>query len=199
MRGIERKVTIAWAGIFLALFFGNIYKRSTSPVVPWDLWQSHTKDTAEQFREASNYESKKNDARILYKNQRLPDFSGIVEADTVTARWLMEEGRWPEWKANRYEHIRELWGGIDSLILSKEGWDQVAWTWSWKPIPKLGLHHIPEEVLYTHPLWRSSQVRAFHHYRSRVRPVRTWEELFLLDAFDSIQEFLIPCYFTLVE
>jgi hypothetical protein len=199
MRGIERKVTFAWAGIFLALFFGNIYKRSTSPVVPWDLWQNQPKDTAKTYYEVSNYESKKNDARIYHTDQRPLDFSGMVEADTVTAIWLMGEGRWPEWKANRYEDIRELWGGIDSLILTKEGWDQVAWTWSWKPIPKLDLHHTPVEVLYAHPLWRSSQVRAYHHYRSRVRPVRTWEELFLLEAFDSVQELLIPCYFNLNE
>ena len=59
----------------------------------------------------------------------------------------------------------------------------------------MDLNSVPQEALFAHPLWRAGQVRAVQRFRSRVRPVRNWEEVFRLADFDSVQKIQLPRYF----
>ncbi|MFM8566012.1 MAG: hypothetical protein ACKOBQ_07710 [Bacteroidota bacterium] len=67
--------------------------------------------------------------------------------------------------------------------------------WDLHPPSPVNLNTVPEDQLYGHPLWRSAQVRALHRFRSRVRPLRSLDEVFALAPFDSAQKVQIPQYF----
>ena len=116
-----------------------------------------------------------------------------VASDTVSDLWLRAQG-WPDWKAEGFVRDRQRWGGVDSLLLQRyDQREEFHWLLS-PPLPQ-DLNAVPEELLYAHPLWRSTQVRAFHRFRSKIRPLRSFKELFDLAPFDSIQQQRIPMYF----
>ena len=193
MRRVERTVTLLWAGIFLALFYANIYERQAPPFVPWDRWE---------VLEEEGGSAQERPVAILPSGGFVPKhypaverFSGAVGADTVGSGWLQQTGQWPEWKALRLVELRSRWGGIDSTLAEREGWDRAEWTWRWSPPEPVDLNLVSEEALLAHPLWQARQVRAVQRFRSRVRPVRNWEEVYRLVDFDSVQKILLPHYF----
>lgn len=193
MRRVERTVTLLWAGIFLALFYANIYERQAPPFVPWDRWE---------VLEEEGGSAQERPVAILPSGGFVPKhypaverFSGAVGADTVGSGWLQQTGQWPEWKALRLVELRSRWGGIDSTLAEREGWDRAEWTWRWSPPEPVDLNLVSEEALLAHPLWQAGQVRAVQRFRSRVRPVRNWEEVYRLADFDSVQKILLPHYF----
>jgi len=192
VRRTERTVTVLWAGIFLAFFYANIYEREAPPFVPWDQW-----DVVEEVGvDIPTAPLKRVEKPFTWADKRRePPFEGFVGADTVSAEWLQRVGHWPEWKALHLVDLREAWGGADSLLGHREEWDRVSWIWVWKAPKPVVLSTVSADFLYAHPLWRSHQVRAFHHFRSKIRPVRSWEEVFQLADFDSIQRALLPTYF----
>jgi hypothetical protein len=117
----------------------------------------------------------------------------VVASDTVTGRWLRAQG-WPQWKAEGFVRDRERWGGVDSALCAR--WDNRSeFDWILHLPSPLDLNSIPEDALYAHPLWRAPQVRAVHRFRSRVRPLRNWDEVFALAPFDSAQMVQITNYF----
>jgi hypothetical protein len=188
----ERTVTVLWAGIFLALFYANIYERQAPPFVPWDRWEI-VEDVRPEVPEASSSRPDKPPAWTAKRTE--PPFEGLVGVDTVSAKWLQKVGRWPDWKASRFMELRTAWGGVDSLLAWRESWDRVPWSWVWAPPKPIYLLAVSVDTLYAHPLWRSHQVRAFHRFRSKVRPVRNWEEVYQLADFDSTQRSMLPRYF----
>jgi len=193
VRRVERTVTVLWAGIFLALFYANIYERQAPPFVPWDRWEVLEEEGGSgQVRPVAAHPS---EGFVPKRYPAVERFSGAVGTDTVGSGWLQQTGHWPEWKALRLVELRGRWGGIDSALAEQEGWDREGWTWRWSPPAPLDLNSVSEEALFAHPLWRAGQVRAVQRFRSRVRPVRNWEEVFRLADFDSVQKIRLPRYF----
>ena len=193
MRRGERIVTLLWAGIFLALFYANIYEREAPPFVPWDRWEVLEEEgRGGQERPTTAHLS---EAYVPKRYPTVERFSGTVGTDTVGSGWLQRTGHWPEWKALRFVELRSKWGGIDSMLAEREGWDRAEWTWRWSPPEPMDLNLVSEEALFAHPLWRAGQVRAVQRFRSRVRPIRNWEEVYRLADFDSVQKVTLPHYF----
>lgn len=186
-------IDLLWAGIFSAFFvFNGLQTSQESPPV----WADFPENKAPSKWEYGS--SKKTDARYSDFARRAPRVKeGLVRpkvaSDTVSELWLLNQG-WPDWKAEGFVRDRQRWGGVDSLLLQR--YDQrEEFHWILSPPLPLDLNAVPEELLYAHPLWRSTQVRAFHRFRSKIRPLRSFEELFDLAPFDSLQQQRIPRYF----
>lgn len=199
MSRTEWFTTMAWAGIFLALFILNRYQRNQEPSwAGWVAWEAEADIAESPIRtEPPPYHrqgppSWKSYPRDSMRTVPAPEF---VRSDTVSADWLA--GFWPRWKADRFVAQRERWGGMDSAIAAKEGWLDTRWEWKWVVPPRQALPVLELESWYAHPLWRSAQIQAVHRFQSRIRPVRTWEEVFALAPFDSLQQVWIPRYFQL--
>ena len=188
-------IDLLWAGIFSAFFVFNGLQ--TSEDLP-PVWADFPEIEAPSTREYGR--SKRADARYPNYIKKAPKGKGFlvrptVASDTVSDLWLRAQG-WPDWKAEGFVRDRQRWGGVDSLLLQRyDQRDEFHWLLS-PPLPQ-DLNAVPEELLYAHPLWRSTQVRAFHRFRSKIRPLRSFKELFDLAPFDSIQQQRIPMYFYL--
>ncbi len=186
-------VDLLWAGIFSAFFVFNGLQ--TSPDLP-PVWADFPENKAPSKWEYGN--SKKADSYYPNYVKRAPKSKEVlvrptVASDTVSDLWLRSQG-WPDWKAEGFVRDRQRWGGVDSqLLLRYDQREEFNWLLS-PPLP-LDLNVLPEELLYAHPLWRSTQVRAFHRFRSKIRPLRSFKELFELAPFDSLQQKRIPQYF----
>jgi len=199
MKRTEWFTTMAWAGIFLALFILNRYQRNREPSwIGWVAWEAEAGlEDSTIWREPPPYRrqnprSWKSYARDSMRTVSVPAF---VRSDTVSAKWLA--GYWPQWKADRFITQRARWGGMDSAIAAKEDWLDTRWRWEWVVPPRQALPDLELESWYAHPLWRSAQIQSVHRYQSRIRPLRTWEEVFALAPFDSVQQSWIPKYFLL--
>lgn len=197
MNRIERIALIIWAGVFLALFYLNKYNRKAPPYVPWDEWKVAKEEVGHPVMRKPSWENSPSPKKEQ-KFKKLPKaFNGQIRTDTVSEHWLMSWGDWPAWKARRFIELRAKYQGVDTLIIAKEGWDAVPWEWLPIPPERQNLESVDVSFLYSHPLWRAPQVRAFNQFRTRVRPLRKWEELFQLAEFDSAQKALLPIYFQL--
>ncbi len=195
-RGQEKWIFGLWAGIFLALFILNRYERAGDSDKVWEGWvdwedppvEARPSKALSQAWNKQNWPLRSN-AQASTREQEW------VRSDTVSASWLAKH--WPEWKVAKYILVRARWGGVDSMILHREGLADGRWFWEFVPPSTKELTQIALEDWYGHPLWRAKQVRAVHHYQSRIRPLRSWEEVFALAPFDSIQQIWIPQYFHL--
>ncbi len=186
-------IDLLWAGIFSAFFvFNGLQTSQDAPPV----WADFPEIEAPSKWEYGS--SKRADYHYPNFAQRAPKSKNAsvrptVASDTVSDLWLRAQG-WPDWKAEGFVRDRQRWGGVDSLLLQRyDQRDEFHWLLS-PPLPQ-DLNAVPEELLYAHPLWRSTQVRAFHRFRSKIRPLRSFKELFDLAPFDSIQQQRIPMYF----
>ena len=168
-------VDLLWAGIFSAFFVFNGLQ--TSPDLP-PVWADFPENKAPSKWEYGN--SKKADSYYPNYVKRAP------KGREVSVR--------PDWKAEGFVRDRQRWGGVDSQLLLRYDQRQ-EFNWLLSPPLPLDLNVLPEELLYAHPLWRSTQVRAFHRFRSKIRPLRSFKELFELAPFDSLQQKRIPQYF----
>lgn len=124
MSRTEWFTTMAWAGIFLALFILNRYQRNREPSwIGWVAWEAEAGlEDSTIWREPPPYRrqnprSWKSYARDSMRTVSVPAF---VRSDTVSAKWLA--GYWPQWKADRFITQRARWGGMDSAIAAKEDW-----------------------------------------------------------------------------
>lgn len=199
MRRTEWVTTMAWAGIFLALFILNRYQRNQEPSwAGWVAWEAeaHPEDSAKKPEPPSYWrESRRSWKSFARDSMRTVPAPEVVRSDTVSADWLARY--WPEWKAERFVTQRTRWGGMDSAIAAKEDWLDTRWEWEWVVPLRQALPDLEMESWYAHPLWRSAQIQAVHRFQSRIRPLRTWEEVFALAPFDSVQQSRIPKYFLL--
>jgi hypothetical protein len=183
-------VDLSWAGIFLALFI--FYKYYAFPTIPEPTWAQFPEipvvSYSDSFATKPRYEKWSSAPRTNIQKQRLK-----VAADTVSDTWLVLRG-WPIWKAEGFVRDRMRWGGVDSALCKR--WDnRMEFDWILNPPQPISLNEVGEDILYAHPLWRSVQVRAIHRFRSRVRPIRNWDEVFQMASFDSAQKALLPHYF----
>lgn len=184
-----------WAGIFLALFILNRYQRAETASSTWDGWVDWV-DAPDSFVHKKTWDRTGNRlSSAREKTMKANESSLRVGSDTVSESWLAK--RWPAWKTAKFIRVRQRWGGIDSLILHREDLLGESWTWQFNAPPSMDITRIPHEFWYEHPLWRSNQIRAVHRYQSRIRPLQSWEEVFALAPFDSIQRIWIPMYFKL--
>lgn len=181
---------IVWAGFFLALFI--YYRWHSNQMAPEPLWATFPEVPRTEFTEPQWPRDQKWDRRP-YESQPSNRVRPVVASDTVTDQWLRAQG-WPQWKADGFVRDRERWGGVDSALCAR--WDNRSeFNWILHPPSPLDLNSISEGALYAHPLWRASQARAVHRFRSRVRPLRNWDEVFALAPFDSAQMVQITNYF----
>ena len=183
-------VDLGWAGFFLALFIWQGLNTEPDPEPRWAEFPL-VPEEAYPPRER-RYPDRSNPPERAWSRPE-PRVRPKAASDTVGAVWLTAQG-WPDWKVEGFLRDRSRWGGGDSALLRR--WDargEVDWVLI--PPEPLDLNSAPEEVLYQHPLWRSAQVRALHRFRSRVRPVASWTEVFALAPFDSAQVRLLPQYF----
>ena len=179
-----------WAGFFLALFI--YYRWHSNQTAPEPLWASFPEVPRAEFTEPQWPRDQKWERRP-YESQPSDRARAVVASDTVTVQWLRTQG-WPDWKAEGFVRDRERWGGVDSALCAR--WDNRSeFDWILHPPSPLDLNSISEDALYAHPLWRAPQVRAVHRFRSRVRPLRNWDEVFALAPFDSVQRVHITNYF----
>lgn len=162
----------------------------------WQEWEEAAPSVAARpwFPERTTRWPKPQKEKDSFLARRPP---GRVRSDTVSADWLAQF--WPRWKAERFVEHRARWQGMDSAISVKEGWLDMRWNWEYVPPETRALTSLDLESWYAHPLWRSVQIQAVHRYQSRIRPLRTWEEVFSLAAFDSVQQIWIPKYFRLKD
>ena len=206
MRRKPDSATILWAGIFLAIFLLNNYQRKAPPFVPWDRWTPKEPNAVKELSKEGNQErrgtrgieesTRYNRPFLTPSKMRTQVLSTIaVGLDTVGAHWLVHTGGWPSWKAARLDERRRRWGGVNAEIAQMEEWDVVPWQWIWVEPPVFVLNEVNSDMLYQHPLWKPEQVRAVQRFRSRVRPLRTWDEVFQLASFDSLQQYCLPKYF----
>jgi hypothetical protein len=181
---------ILWAGLFLALFIYSRYY--TSGTVSEPVWASLPELPQVTYPESGRTDSRDRDRRTV--PPRLPNRDRIaVASDTVSEWWLQAQG-WPQWKAEGFVRDRSRWGGVDSALCVR--WDSRSeFDWILHPPGPIDLNTVSEDVLYAHPLWRSPQVRAVHRFRSKVRPLRNWDEVFALAPFDSAQKARMTMYF----
>ena len=181
---------IVWAGFFLALFI--YYKWHSNQTAPEPPWASFPEVPRAEFTEPQWPRDQKRERRP-YESQPSDRTRAVVASDTVTVPWLRSQG-WPQWKAEGFVRDRERWGGVDSALCAQ--WDNRSeFDWILHPPSPLDLNSISEDAFYAHPLWRAHQVRAVHRFRSRVRPLRNWDEVFALAPFDSVQRVQITNYF----
>lgn len=182
---------LGWAGLFLALFILNEWYATPPPEPVWAEFPElpAVRDPHVAYPERS-YPKRQ---PLEYPKPKLRSSRLHVASDTVSAQWLHGQG-WPEWKAQGFVRDRDRWGGVDSLLAAR--WDdRHDFLWDLHPPSPMNLNMVPEDQLYGHPLWRSAQVRALHRFRSRVRPLRSLDEVFALAPFDSAQKVQIPQYF----
>jgi hypothetical protein len=186
-------IDLLWAGIFSAFFvFNGLQTSQDLPPVWADFPEIDAPSTREYGRSKWANTSYPNYVKKAPKGKEFL-VRPTVASDTVSDLWLRAQG-WPDWKAEGFVRDRQRWGGVDSLLLQRyDQREEFHWLLS-PPLPQ-DLNAVPEELLYAHPLWRSTQVRAFHRFRSKIRPLRSFKELFDLAPFDSIQQQRIPMYF----
>ena len=181
---------IIWAGLFLALFI--YYRWHSNQTPPEPRWASFPEVPRAEFSEPQWPRGQKWERRP-FESRQTDRVRAVVASDTVTTQWLHTHG-WPQWKAEGFVRDRERWGGVDSALCAR--WDNRSeFDWVLHPPSPVDLNSVSEEVLYAHPLWRSPQVRAVHRFRSRVRPLRNWDEVFALAPFDSAQKAQMTKYF----
>ncbi len=181
---------IVWAGFFLALFV--YYRWHSIQTAPEPIWASFPEVPRAEFNEPQWPRDQKWDRHIVESPQMVRS-RAVVASDTVSDQWLRAQG-WPQWKAEGFVRDRERWGGVDSALCAR--WDNRSeFDWLLYPPSPLDLNSISEDALYAHPLWRAPQVRAVHRFRSRVRPLRNWDEVFALAPFDSAQKARLTNYF----
>lgn len=181
---------VAWAGFFLALFI--YFRWYSNQTAPEPVWASFPEVPRAEFTEPQWTRDQKWD-RHTAESQRMVRSRVAVASDTVSDQWLRAQG-WPQWKAEGFVRDRGRWGGVDSALCAR--WDSRSeFEWILHPPSPLDVNSVSEDALYAHPLWRSAQVRAVHRFRSRVRPLRSWDEVFALAPFDSAQKAQIETYF----
>ena len=182
---------VAWAGFFLALFiYYRWHSNQTTAAEP--VWASFPEVPRAEFTEPQWPRDQKLD-RHTAESPRTLRSRAVVASDTVSIQWLVAQG-WPQWKAEGFVRDRGRWGGVDSAISAR--WDNRAeFDWILHPPSPLDVNSVTEDALYAHPLWRAAQVRAVHRFRSRVRPLRSWDEVFAVAPFDSAQKVQLPKYF----
>lgn len=179
-----------WAGFFLALFV--FYRCHSDSTPPEPSWASFPEVPRVDFTEPHRTRDQKFERR--YRESSPTEHARVaVASDTVSDQWLRAQG-WPQWKAEGFVRDRGRWGGVDSALCAR--WDNRSeFDWILHPPGPLDVNSISEDALYTHPLWRSAQARAVHRFRSRVRPLRSWDEVFAVAPFDSAQKVQLPKYF----
>jgi hypothetical protein len=181
---------IVWAGLFLALFI--YYRWHANQTVPDPVWASFPEVPRAEFNEPQWPREQKWERRP-FESRQIDRARAVVASDTVTGQWLQAQG-WPQWKADGFIRDRARWGGVDSALCLR--WDSRSeFDWILHPPSPIDLNTITEDALYAHPLWRAPQARAVHRFRSRVRPLRNWDEVFALVPFDSIQKARMTTYF----
>ena len=186
-------IDLLWAGIFSAFFvFNGLQTSQDLPPVWADFPEIDATSTREYGRSKWANTSYPNYVKKAPKGKEFL-VRPTVASDTVSDLWLRAQG-WPDWKAEGFVRDRQRWGGVDSHLLRRyDQREEFHWLLS-PPLPQ-DLNAVPEELLFAHQLWRSTQVRAFHRFRSKIRPLRSFNELFDLAPFDSIQQQRIPMYF----
>jgi hypothetical protein len=181
---------IVWAGLFLALFI--YYRWHANQTVPDPVWASFPEVPRAEFNEPQWPREQKWERRP-FESRQIDRARAVVASDTVTGQWLQAQG-WPQLKADGFIRDRARWGGVDSALCLR--WDSRSeFDWILHPPSPIDLNTITEDALYAHPLWRAPQARAVHRFRSRVRPLRNWDEVFALVPFDSIQKARMTTYF----
>lgn len=183
-------VDCIWAGFFLALFVFYTYYSNSTPLEP--NWAAFPEVPRVDFTEPKWTRDQKFERR--YSESPAKARARVaVASDTVSDQWLRAQG-WPQWKAEGFIRDRGRWGGVDSALCTR--WDNRSeFDWILHPPSPLDVNSISEDALYAHPLWRSAQARAVHRFRSRVRPLRSWDEVFAVAPFDSAQKVQLPKYF----
>lgn len=183
---------LGWVGLFLALFVLNEWHATPPPEPVW----AEFPELPPSAEVRPNYPRRDYRARAPFdslKRNKLSKHRLQVASDTVSAQWLQGQG-WPDWKAQGLVRDRHRWAGVDSQLLAR--WDnRQDFDWILHSPSPMDLNTVPEDLLYAHPLWRAPQVRALHRFRSRVRPLRSLQEVFALAPFDSAQKVQIPQYF----
>jgi len=120
-----------------------------------------------------------------------------MDANTLDSVEVLRWGVSPTALASFFQE-RRTWRGFvsrDQLPNSASTWP-IAWTFGPLPPPRV-LHTLPKEALGKHPLIGWERATTYHRYRSRVRPVRSWEELRALPGWEEVDETLLRKYFVL--
>jgi hypothetical protein len=120
-----------------------------------------------------------------------------IDANALDSLDVLEWGVSP-FSVAAFFRARRTWRGFvspDQLPNSASIWP-IAWTFGPLPPPRV-LHTLSKEELGRHPLIGWERAAAYHRYRSRVRPVRSWGELRALSGWGEVDETLLRRYFVL--
>lgn len=187
-----RYIQWIWAGIFSALFLARYASNQGEMVQPWEHWAIDSSLLVKQrpayLQPAVTAWQSRLQASRVFERQH-------VMADSVQPDWLVNQAGWPDWKAERLLMIKDRWGGLDSSVLPP-GYDQGV-RWEFQPIPCFSFNEMTKEFMGRHPLIGWDCATAIHRYRSRVRPLMAWDEVWALAVADSTQQLQWPRYFSL--
>lgn len=122
---------------------------------------------------------------------------GPVDANALDSLDILEWGVSP-YSVAAFFRARHTWRGFvssEQLPATVANWP-VDWVFGALPPPRV-LQALSKEALARHPLIGWERAAVYHRYRSRVRPVRSWEELRALPGWGEVDETLLRKYFVL--